>query len=280
MTHRGKNKKGLWIKGYYVFETDTMLCCATEEEQKAIEHHYIQFDGMCDWNLERPHHKEEINPDTLCKFTGEYDINRTPIFTKDIVKVTLSNETKTYVKTLEVTQSLKGTIPWCLSDNILKIEIIGNTIDNPDLLDVQNYRRLFIMRKDLNMSPGKLAAQVGHCAEAYWMSLLKENSVYTTYGDSYKTVCKISKDIYDKYVNGSFVKVICEAKTKTHLLKVLKKSKELGLIEGKDYGLIYDNCATELTPEEPNGTTLTGIWFAPMANSISKELSKGYQLYK
>lgn len=30
------------------------------------------------------------------------------------------------------------------------------------------YRRLFIMRKDLNMSPGKLAAQVSHCAEAFW----------------------------------------------------------------------------------------------------------------
>ena len=30
------------------------------------------------------------------------------------------------------------------------------------------YRRLFIMRKDLNMSAGKLAAQVAHCAEAYW----------------------------------------------------------------------------------------------------------------
>ncbi len=30
-------------------------------------------------------------------------------------------------------------------------------------------RRLFIIRKDLNLSPGKLAAMVGHCAEGYWM---------------------------------------------------------------------------------------------------------------
>lgn len=28
-------------------------------------------------------------------------------------------------------------------------------------------RRLFIMRKDLHMSTGKLLAQVMHCAEAY-----------------------------------------------------------------------------------------------------------------
>lgn len=28
-------------------------------------------------------------------------------------------------------------------------------------------RRLFIIRKDLNLSPGKLAAMVGHCAEGY-----------------------------------------------------------------------------------------------------------------
>lgn len=34
-------------------------------------------------------------------------------------------------------------------------------------------RRLFIIRKDLNLAPGKLAAMVAHCAEGYWMNLLK-----------------------------------------------------------------------------------------------------------
>ena len=38
-------------------------------------------------------------------------------------------------------------------------------------------RRLFIIRKDLNLHPGKLAAMVGHCAECYWMNLLTHGYV-------------------------------------------------------------------------------------------------------
>ena len=34
-------------------------------------------------------------------------------------------------------------------------------------------RRLFIIRKDLHLSAGKLAAMVGHCCEAYWTNFLK-----------------------------------------------------------------------------------------------------------
>lgn len=34
-------------------------------------------------------------------------------------------------------------------------------------------RRLFIIRKDLQLTPGKLAAMVSHCAEGYWTNLLK-----------------------------------------------------------------------------------------------------------
>ena len=34
-------------------------------------------------------------------------------------------------------------------------------------------RRVFIIRKDLNLKPGKLAAMVGHCAEAWFTNLLK-----------------------------------------------------------------------------------------------------------
>ena len=34
-------------------------------------------------------------------------------------------------------------------------------------------RRLFIIRKDLNLKSGKLAAMIGHCCEAYWTNMLK-----------------------------------------------------------------------------------------------------------
>ena len=57
-------------------------------------------------------------------------------------------------------------------------------------------RRLFIIRKDLKLKPGKLAAMVGHCCEAYWTNAMKagktkDNEFDTlpaveTYGDGRK----------------------------------------------------------------------------------------------
>lgn len=38
-------------------------------------------------------------------------------------------------------------------------------------------RRVIIIRKDLKLSPGKLAAMVGHCCEAFWTNFLKRGSI-------------------------------------------------------------------------------------------------------
>lgn len=38
-------------------------------------------------------------------------------------------------------------------------------------------RRVFVIRKDLHLKPGKLAAMVSHYAEAYWTSLMKSSKV-------------------------------------------------------------------------------------------------------
>lgn len=38
-------------------------------------------------------------------------------------------------------------------------------------------RRLFIIRKDLHLKPGKLAAMVGHLCEAYWTNAMKAGEI-------------------------------------------------------------------------------------------------------
>lgn len=140
-------------------------------------------------------------------------------------------------------------------------------------------RRLFIMRKDLNMSPGKLAAQVSHCAEAYWTRGIRANAKPLDDGSGYAINGIISKEIFDGYVNSTFTKTICQARNKNHLLKAKEIAGEIGLIEGVHYGLIYDKCLTELKPEEDDGTTLTGIWFCPLVDDTAHYISKKYHLY-
>lgn len=92
-------------------------------------------------------------------------------------------------------------------------------------------RRLFIMRKDSHMSPGKLAAQVSHCAEAYWIRGLRRFAEPLDDYAGYKINGIIDKEIFEQYINGSFTKTICEAKNKNHLLKAKTMADEIELIE-------------------------------------------------
>lgn len=134
-------------------------------------------------------------------------------------------------------------------------------------------RRLFIIRKDLHLSAGKLAAMVGHCAEAYWINLIKESM----YGG--ECFLNIDKDIYEQYINGIFTKTICEAKNLNHLMKAKEIAEKLGLVQGIDFDFIKDKCLTELTPENEDGTCTVGIWFKPLDDEIAHKISKKYQLY-
>ena len=68
-------------------------------------------------------------------------------------------------------------------------------------------RRLFIIRKDLHLSAGKLGAMVAHCAEGYWIWLIKRNlkeengRVHASFD--------LDREIYDDYLNGRITKTIC-----------------------------------------------------------------------
>jgi len=181
------------------------------------------------------------------------------------------------------------------------------------------------MRKDLNLKPGKLAAQVGHCCEAFWLNLIKSASVednefdilptrtldapdvpflyrhpgvyqacieaFSKGEDHFKwksedsrptmTVSfEIPKDIWDGYINDIFTKTICEAKNLEQMKsKTAPVIAELGLKEGIDYGYINDSCKTDLTPENPDGTCTTGMWFKPLPDEQAHLISKKFKLY-
>ena len=139
------------------------------------------------------------------------------------------------------------------------------------------YRQLIIARKDLNMGPGKLAAQVSHASMAFLTNYIRNYGKFSDY--YYECVLTLDKDMFEQWIDGPFTKTVCQAKNKNQLMKAVTIAEELGLKEGEDFFLIKDNCLTELEPEE-DGRTLTVIGFRPLDDETASAISKKFQLYK
>lgn len=151
------------------------------------------------------------------------------------------------------------------------------------------YKQLIIARRDLNMSPGKLAAQVSHASMAFLTTMIRENTpriihVHEHGHMFYETnnIC-IPKELYEGWINGSFTKVVCGARNLGKLHKAVDKAISLGMREGEDFFIIRDACRTELEPEEVlpdgSGVTITCIGFKPMPEEIIDQIGKEYHLY-
>lgn len=147
-------------------------------------------------------------------------------------------------------------------------------------------RQLIIVRKDLNMSTGKIAAQCCHASLAFVSNGLSIASEETLLADSEDIDLSFTThyDIWQYWFQDIFTKTICEAKNRNHLMKAVTIAEELGLKENKDFFLIKDSCLTELTPEEYDeegvGRTLTCIGFKPLEDEIAHKISKKFQLLK
>ena len=147
----------------------------------------------------------------------------------------------------------------------------------------EHVKQLIIVRKDLNMSIGKLGAQISHASMAFLSKEIQKGILYDC-GDAYEIHFKIDKSINDHWLGGIFTKVVCGAKNKNQLLKAITMAEELGLKENEDFFIIRDNCLTELEPEEFDengvGRTITCIGFKPLDITIMEKISKKYQLLK
>ena len=151
-------------------------------------------------------------------------------------------------------------------------------------------RQLIIARKDSQMSPGKLAAQVSHASMAFLANMIRQSEIQKRESmdsagiERYEILIEMQPDVYDDWLCGIFTKTICEARNRNHLMKAVTMAEEQGLREGVDYFLIKGNCLTELEPEEVDengvGRTLTCIGFRPLPDDIAHAISRKYQLYR
>ena len=186
---------------------------------------------------------------------------------------------------------IKGDAEWISRNALFLFSVLADN-ERRDRLGERgkSMRQLIIARKDLNMSPGKLAAQVSHASMTFLVHMIRTSRTEQILSEdtdeplSYDVAISIPVDIYEQWFMGLFTKTICEAKNRNQLIKAVDLAKEQGLIEGKDYFLIYDNCLTELQPEEISddgiGRTLTCIGFRPLPDDIAHAISKKFQLYR
>ena len=129
-------KEEWWGEGSYHHQTDYY--------GESCDKHYI-IDGT-ETDMEGYGGHYEIDPETLCQFTGMVDRNGKRIWEDDIVKHEISDTLGT-VKWYQ-----EDYVGWCVDDVMLdeqqftdemwnECEVIGNAFDDKHLLDKSDYFR-------------------------------------------------------------------------------------------------------------------------------------------
>lgn len=151
------------------------------------------------------------------------------------------------------------------------------------------YKQIIIVRKDLKMSHGKMAAQVSHASMAFLTKMIRDHYIGPVFDNPFHGMkplglvaidgFQMDQGLYDEWIGGSFTKCILEAKNEMQLLKAREKALELGLLEGEEFFLIRDTLEKS-SLSEGDGRCLICIGFMPLDSEIIDQIGKKYQLYK
>ena len=156
---RAKQKdKGNWVEGYYIRQDETTYCFKEDYERHPENtKHYIVFDMPTDWGLPNRHLMAEIDPETICQYTGLTDKNGKRIWENDILKgfeyPFLCDGEFNYFATVEWSEEYKYFFLYTIKNSKSTVrgisegnselfegfssndwEIIGNIFDDPELL--------------------------------------------------------------------------------------------------------------------------------------------------
>lgn len=127
-----------------------------------------------------------------------------------------------------------------------------------------------LVRKDLNMTHGKMSAQVAHASVGTACSIYRG----AQYLEKFSMLASYTTAI-NEWFNNSYAKVVLEVKTKQKMLNILEKLHD----DNVPHNVIRDSCRTELEPEE-DGVTMTCVGLVPMYRSMTPSYIKKLQLFK
>ena len=144
-------------------------------------------------------------------------------------------------------------------------------------------KQVIVVNKGLNMSPGKLAAQVAHASEAFLLKSFLNGigskhynyDIVTKNLVGYTLQIPVDLDTYD-WITSSYTKVVLEVNSEAELEKVVNKAIKNGMKEDVDYFKIIDNGYTEFG----NQKTWTCIGFKPMKSEDIDKITKRLRLFR
>lgn len=142
-----RKDNGEWVEGYYIYHIKRTICPLGDSVKPEDEQHVIMRDGFSDWNMPRNAVVYEINPDTICQYTGLTDKNGKRIWENDICdRKEKYPEIVTYNKgdwQLDYSYALGKEKHFCACNlgfyacERKCVEVFGNVFDNPELLEVE-----------------------------------------------------------------------------------------------------------------------------------------------